>query len=392
MRRGGINSTSIVVDIDKDNKGNYGRNYNLYKLSIYSFDCADIPTKLKVAKSFGTRYKTNNAHPSGALVDSAKAVRVESIEVLGEMPVYCFSEPLRGMGVFGNVLTYQCCLAEVFLPNIQSKEEFLDVITLLYRVCKHSLTLPCHQPETEEIVHKNMRMGIGLTGVLQATDEQRSWMDVGYKHLRDFDKRYSEINGFNTSIKLTTIKPSGTLSLLPGVTPGVHPGYAQYMYRRIRIAAGNPLIETCRAHGYPIEYQKNFDGTEDYNTFVVTFPFSYPEGTKLADQMTAIDQLNEVRNLQKNWSDNSVSCTVYYRKEELPEIREYLEKHYKDSHKSLSFLLHSDHGFHQAPYQEITKAEYDDLVSKTKIITTLEGNFSEELDGSDCAGGVCPVR
>lgn len=283
-----------------------------------------------------------------------------------------------------------CCLAEVFLPNIKSYEEFLDVLTLFYRINKHSLTLPCHHPETEEIVFKNMRMGIGLTGVMQASKEQLSWMDAAYRYLRDFDNRYSELNGFNPSIKLTTVKPSGTLSLLPGVTPGVHPGYAQYMYRRITVAADHVLVKVCRKHGYPIEYKKNFDGTEDYNSVIVTFPFAYPEGTILAKDMTALEQLKWVRRMQEEWSDNSVSCTVYYRKEELNEIREYLMKNYRNNFKTLSFLLHSDHGFAQAPYEEITKEQYDTLVANTEVITSVE---SAEFEGSDeCAGGVCPVR
>lgn len=283
-----------------------------------------------------------------------------------------------------------CCLAEVFLPNVTSYEEFIDILTLLYRINKHSLTLPCHNAETEDIVFKNMRMGIGLTGVMQASKEQLSWMDEAYKYLRDYDARYSEIHGFNPSIKLTTVKPSGTLSLLPGVTPGVHPGYAQYMYRRITIAADHKLVDVCRKKGYPIEYKLNFDGTEDYNSVIVTFPFSYPEGTILAENMTAIEQLKWVRRMQEEWSDNSVSCTVYYRMEELPEIKDYLMKNYRNNHKSLSFLLHSDHGFKQAPYEEITKEKYEALVAKTEIITTIE---SAEFEGIDeCAGGVCPVR
>lgn len=283
-----------------------------------------------------------------------------------------------------------CCLAEVFLPNVESKEEFLDILELLYRINKHSLTLPSHHPETERIVHKNMRMGIGLTGILQATEEQNSWMSDGYEYLRAFDEKYSEAKNFNISIKLTTVKPSGTLSLLPGVTPGIHPGYAQYMYRRIRIAASHELVETCRQNGYPIEYVKNFDGSEDYNTVVVTFPFCYPEGTKLARDMTALDQLKEIRRLQKDWSDNSVSCTIYYRKEEIPAVREYLLKYYRNNHKSLSFLLHSDHGFQQAPYEEITKEQYEDLVRKTSIISSVR---SAEFDSADeCATGACPIR
>ena len=283
-----------------------------------------------------------------------------------------------------------CCLAEVYLPNIESKEQLLDVCQLLYRINKHSLALPCHLKETEDIVHKNMRMGIGVTGVLQATEEQRSWLSDTYRRLREFDFKYSHEHGFPESIKLTTVKPSGTLSLLPGVTSGCHPAYSRHMIRRIRIAADHALVQVCREHGYPVEYQRNFDGSEDHSTMVVSFPFAYPEGTKIAAEMTAIDQLEVVKWLQANWSDNSVSCTVYYRKEELPEIQRYLAKNYKNNHKSLSFLLHNEHGFHQAPLEEITKEQYDALVASTRLITHVD---EASFDGGDeCASGACPVK
>lgn len=98
-----------------------------------------------------------------------------------------------------------CCLSEIFLPNISNYEEFVDVSKLLYRINKHSLALPCHHPETQAIVHKNMRMGIGVTGYLQATEEQREWLKDAYEELREFDREYSELNGWPTSIKLTTV-------------------------------------------------------------------------------------------------------------------------------------------------------------------------------------------
>jgi adenosylcobalamin-dependent ribonucleoside-triphosphate reductase len=283
-----------------------------------------------------------------------------------------------------------CCLAEVFLPNIKSKEELDDVLMLLYRVCKHSLMLPCHHPETDKIVHQNMRMGIGMSGIEMASKEQNKWLDDAYVKLRDYDKRYSEIHGFAISIKLTTVKPSGTLSLLPGITPGIHPGYAQYMIRRITIASENPLIKICKEHGYPMEYKLNLDGTEDYGSMIVSFPFSYPAGTKLAKDMTALDQLGEIKRLQEVWSDNSVSCTIYYRQEELPGIRDYLAKHYKNNHKSLSFLLHSEHGFKQAPYEEITQAQYEELVAKTRPILSVASAAFE--GGDECATGACPIK
>ena len=284
-----------------------------------------------------------------------------------------------------------CCLAEVYLPNIETYAEFLDVCKLLYRVNKHSLALPCHNKETENIVHENMRMGIGITGLLQCTEEQKSWLKKAYYELRLFDASYSKQKGFNESIKLTTSKPSGTLSLLPGVTPGCHPAYARFLIRRIRIAADHALVSTCRNHGYPVEFQKNFDGTDDHSTVVVSFPFRYPDHAVLASEMTAIQQLETVKWVQENWSDNSVSCTVYYRKEELPEIKEYLAKNYKKCHKSLSFLLHSDHGFAQAPLEEITEEQYNEMVASTKLITKVDEVIDFEGD-MECAGGVCPVK
>jgi len=284
-----------------------------------------------------------------------------------------------------------CCLGELFLPNLNSKEEFFSALKMAYRICKHSLTLPCHQEQTEKIVHKNMRMGLGITGQLQATKEQNSWLSDGYEMIRKYDKEYSKAHGFNPSIKLTTIKPSGTLSLLAGVTPGCHPGFSQYFIRRIRIASNSSLIKVCKDNGYNIEYQRNFDGSEDKNTMVVEFPCSYPLGTILAKDMSAIQQLENIEWLQKNWSDNSVSCTVYYKKEELQTVREWMAKKYNTSLKACSFLLHSEHGFIQAPFEEISKDVYDQMVSVTKPINGIEIKESDfELD--ECVSGHCPIK
>lgn len=240
------------------------------------------------------------------------------------------------------------------------------------------------------MVFKNMRMGVGMTGIMQASPEQIEWLDECYLVLRAYDEEYSRDHGWNPSIKLTTVKPSGTLSLLPGVTPGIHPGYARYMIRRITVASDHSLIEVCRANGYPMEYKKNFDGTFDYNSMIVSFPFEYPEGTILAEEMTAISQMQWIQKLQRIWSDNSVSCTIYYRKEELPEIREYLRLHYRDGFKTLSFLLHSDHGFDQAPYEAVSKEVFDELAAKVTRITSIAA--AEFEGGDECASGVCPIK
>jgi ribonucleoside-triphosphate reductase len=286
-----------------------------------------------------------------------------------------------------------CCLAELYLPNIGSKEELKEVSTYLYRINKHSLALKCHLPETEAIVNKNMRMGIGVTGYLQATEEQRSWLSDTYTYLREYDVEYSKANNFPPSIKITTVKPSGTLSLLAGVTPGAHPGYSQYYIRRIRMASNIPLVDVCRTNGFPVEYQRNFDGTQDMNTVVVSFPCKFPEGTKLAKDMTAIDQLEVVRRLQTEWSDNAVSVTVYYKKEELASIKAWLAQNYNLNCKTVSFLLHNEHGFDQAPLEEITKEQYEEMSRNTTPITSITSIDEKSVDaGAECESGVCPIK
>lgn len=163
------------------------------------------------------------------------------------------------------------------------------------------------------------------------------------------------------------------------------------MVRRIRFASNSPIVDTCRNAGYPVEYQRKFDGSEDYSTVVVSFPFAYPEGTTTAHEVTAIDQLNIMVEAQTEWSDNAVSATVYFRPEELDDIRAWLAKNYNKKLKTVSFLLHSDHGFDQAPLEEITKEEYEALVASTTLITRI--NDTIEFDPTlECAAGSCPIR
>jgi len=286
-----------------------------------------------------------------------------------------------------------CCLAEVFLPNVESYDEFLQILEFLYRICKHSLRLKCHHAETQDKVHENMRMGIGITGYMQVSRDQKSWLAPAYTHLREFDRKYSESMGWPVSVKLTTVKPSGTLSLLAGVTPGVHPGYSQYYIRRMRIAAGSPLIAKCREAGYPVEWVRRFDGTNDMSTVVVSFPCQYPEGTVLAKEVSAIAQLEAIAELQALWSDNAVSCTVYYRSEELEGIKSWLRNNYNTRIKTVSFLLHSEHGFDQAPLEEITKEEFERLSSSITPIQPISKLSEEEADiSTECTTGACPIK
>lgn len=286
--------------------------------------------------------------------------------------------------------SHECCnLSEVYLNNIESKTELKECAKLLYKTQKAICALPFIHDKTNEVVHRNMRIGVGVTGVCQSLDKL-GWLEECYSYLKDFDVKWSEKKGYPPSVRLTTVKPSGTLSLLSGSTPGVHPAYANYFIRRVRMSSDDALVDTCRNANYPVEYVKRFDGTEDHSTVVVEFPCHINGDTILAKDMTAIRQLELVKELQSKWSDNSVSVTVYYRLEELDEIKEWMKDNYENSLKTVSFLLHSDHGFDQAPYEEITQEEYEKRVTRLKEIESLQSG--EVLEGIECEGGACPIR
>lgn len=356
------------------------------ELSNNSVACSDID---QLPEEFWETYKQGEAYG---------LINIDLLKKVGRSGDTRYPDPkvegVNPCGEQGLADHETCCLAETFLPNIPNYETFLKVLTLLYRINKHSLALKCHHEETQEVVNSNMRMGISVTGVYAASLEQLNWLEPAYEYLRAYDKEYSEGMGWPTSVKLTTIKPSGTLSLLAGVTPGAHPAPAgEYYIRRIRISSSSPLVDLCRAHGYYTEYARRIDKSEDKSTVVVEFPCKFPEGTPSAADIDPIDHLEMVKFLQRSWSDNSVSVSVYYRVEDIDRIKQYLKENFKNGFKTLSFMLYHGHGFDQAPYEPITKEQYEFLSSKVKPIETTEFNEEDLIEiGESCGIGGCPIK
>jgi len=286
-----------------------------------------------------------------------------------------------------------CNLSTIFLPNITSSEQFKDISYLLYKTQKQITRMNYPYEKTTKIVQKNARLGQSITGILQCSEDKISWLADAYDYLEALDAQYSKENGLPVSVRLTTVQPSGTLSLLPGVTPGIHPAFAPYYIRRVRFGSSDPLVEACRKRGYKVCYDVGIDGREDHTRFVVEFPCESPEGSVLASSMTAVAQLEWVKKMQTEWADNAVSVTVYYRKEELSEIKEWLSKNYDNSVKSVSFLLHTDHNFPLPPYEECTKEAYEKSLGRIDFSVPLHRPaFDGLVELDDCATGACPIK
>ena len=288
----------------------------------------------------------------------------------------------------------ECCnLATLNLSAISSKEEMLRCAVLLYKTQKAIAAGKYLFPETEKIVHKNMRLGLSVSGICQKLEVFKNWCDYTYRGLRKFDKEWSRINGYPQSIRLTVIQPNGTLGgLVLGSMPGGHPGYSKYHIRRVRFSANDKLIPMLRKSGYHIEPEMKFDGSLNRDILVVDFPCMFEEGL-MAEDCGAITQLNIVKDLQTYWADQAVSVTVYYKKEELPDIKRWLSENYNECIKSVSFLLHQDHNFVQAPLEKISQQQYERMISKIKPFEYENGVISEEIfDNLECVGGACPIK
>lgn len=284
-----------------------------------------------------------------------------------------------------------CNLQEIFLPRLNTIGEFAKAGRLMHRWGKRVCAENYHHDVVSEVINRNARIGTGITGCLQSKFFNPEDLDYVYRVIQEENKASSKEYNLPLSIRTTVVKPSGTLSLVGDVSPGIHPTYSPYYIRRVRFASTDTLIPLLREAGHPIEPVLRFDGTVDRNTSVVNFYKKSPEGTPTAKDFDTWKQLDVLLMAQKCWADQAVSVTVYYKREELNDLKDWLRNNLNNI-KTISFLCHSNHGFDQAPLEEITQAEYEKMSAKIKPVDTSKLNGSTLIDGLECQGGSCPTR
>lgn len=287
-----------------------------------------------------------------------------------------------------------CNLQEIALPNLDSPAEFIEAAKLMHRYGKRVTLEHYHHEQVQRVINRNRRVGTGITGCLEAPSLfNPGVLDDAFAAIQKENHDYSKALGIPESIRTTVIKPSGTMSkVLDCRGEGLHPAFSRHMIQRVRFAANDPLIPQLRAAGHYMEPVVKFDGTLDHNTLVVDFYLEAPAGMPCADEgFGTWEQLETLIMAQKHWSDQSVSVTVYYRKEALLAIKAWLSDNLKYL-KTISFLCHNDHGFKQAPKEAIDKATYERLSAGIKPIDGSAVEDGSDISSTECEGGVCPIK
>ena len=276
-----------------------------------------------------------------------------------------------------------CCLVETFPNNHDSLEDYKKTLKFAYLYAKTVTLGRTHWSDTNRVMLRNRRIGCSVSGVAQfitnrGIHELKNWLEEGYSNIQHWDKEYSDWFAIPKSIKTTSVKPSGTVSLLAGATPGLHYQESRFYTRRIRISINSELIEPLKKAGYKIEPAF---GSED-STLVVEIPVDVGEGIRTASELTIWEQFSLAAFMQRHWADNQVSCTVTFdpdtEGEQIPHVLKYFQYHLK----GISLLPRHGYGaYKQMPYEAIEEKEYNKQIKKLgKLNFGVIKNEEAEVD------------
>jgi adenosylcobalamin-dependent ribonucleoside-triphosphate reductase len=352
-----------------------------------------------ISATVGTKYEdyvdliADNGEPGFIWLDVAReygrlkdAPDYKDSRIMGFNP--CAEQPLESYEL--------CTLVEVHLNRHESKEDFLKTLKFAYLYGKTVTLMPTHWQQTNGIMQRNRRIGTSLTGIASFADNSglpalREWMDEGYEKIRHYDHKYSEWLCVRESVRVTTVKPSGSVSLLSGATPGVHwgPG-GEFYLRAIRFGNTDPMMHLFKAAGYRIE-----DDLVSANTSVVYFPVA--SGHKRAEkQVSLFEKIGLAATAQKYWSDNGVSVTLSFDKETEKQFVAPALNMYEGQLKAVSFLPMGNKTYPQQPYSEISREEYNAYVGTIgKIDWSAIYDGKDNLDAESekyCSTDACEIK
>ncbi|MES1909828.1 MAG: hypothetical protein MHM6MM_002525 [Cercozoa sp. M6MM] len=290
-----------------------------------------------------------------------------------------------------------CCLVETFPCRHEDLDDYLKTLKYAYLYAKTVTLGQTHWPDTNRVMLRNRRIGCSMSGIQQfvASKEPgkglhglKQWCEAGFDTVQATDAKLSDLFAIPRSRKTTSVKPSGTVSLLAGATPGMHWPESRFYIRRVVVAKNSPLLQPMQDAGYTI-----VDSVYDTNACVVEFPVDVGEGVRPQSEVSLWEQLCMASFLQHNWADNQVSCTVTFDPEKEGAQLPHAIEHFQYSLKGVSFLPRRDNVYEQMPYEPISPEEYE---RRLALLSTP--HFADTARSSDdyvadkfCDGQTCEI-
>ena len=356
--------------------------------------------------------------------NASRFITVTNIERIRNCPtVYCFTEPKNHTGIFNGVMTAQC--AEILLPNKAvcnltniNVSKFIDergnvMIPQLKEACRLSARA-CYrltEPELElkdwsEIHHRDRLIGCSITGWQDAVSgnlsksDQEALLMLMKMWINEAANEYADENQSPRPVLYTTVQPDGTGGLISNCSAGVHYNHSPYYYRRVRISTNSPLYQAVKhLKGWQIDNEVGQD--DNGNTKVITFPCK-SKSLITKNNVTALEQLEQYKMMQRYYVDHNTSITVTVKDDEWDDVVDWLDKNWQYV-VGISFLSLNQTYYPLMPYEECTKEQYIELKEKMEPLDhELVNRYEFELqtvgkdfeidESGECEDGHCPVR
>ncbi len=292
-----------------------------------------------------------------------------------------------------------CNLTEVIARAHDTKESLIRkarLATILGTYQSTLTNLKYLSKEWTENCNAERLLGVSITGQWDSTASRNpEILQAMRAETIKVNKKYADRFGINSSNAITCIKPSGTVSQTFDVASGMHPRHAPYYVRRIRISATDALFKFMADAGVPY-YPEVGQSAETANTFVMEFPVKAPTGAISKNDITALDQLEHWKVVKENFTEHNPSVTVSVGDDEWIKVANWVYENWEKV-GGLSFLPRDNHVYRLAPYEPITKEEYEARMKKFPTVDYAKLMLYERVDETEqkkelaCVAGICEI-
>ena len=283
--------------------------------------------------------------------------------------------------------------------TIKTLEEKVRLATILGTIQSTYTKFPYLRKIWQTNTEEERLLGVSLTGIMDnpLMTTKNAGLSQTLEHLKNVaittNAEWAERLGIPVAAAITCVKPSGTVSQLVDSASGIHARHSEYYIRTVRGDNKDPLTQFMKDQGIPSEP----DVMKPTQTTVFSFPMKAPTGAVVTADLSAIDQLEMWLAYQRHWCEHKPSVTINVRGHEWVEVGAFVYKHF-DEMSGVSFLPYNEHTYQQAPYQEVGKSEYDNLLSVMPVAIDWAklADYEQEdnTSGSQtmaCSGDACEI-